>query len=136
MLSNDEVTAVVRTARAGSSGLAIEIMRHLARLARIGDIAEVIGRYHESVEINHAPVRRFLASQVPGILSNHYFPNLGKEIFEEFIDYSGHTPNWSQPIVDAATRCDATDLAAAVGRTSDALRERLRRKATGIPLEG
>ncbi|HYO68903.1 MAG TPA: hypothetical protein VEU33_22775 [Archangium sp.] len=114
MLNEPEQLGLDAAAAAGNSGYAIELIRFLAREHRISDIAHVIDRYHKGVEINKAPVRRFLAQRVPGILSNHYFPTLGAERFKRFIKYSLNTANWARPVIEAAEACAPNQLVKAV----------------------
>lgn len=115
MLNDAEQAGLDEAAADGNSGYAIELMRYLARQQRIDDLARVIDRYHQRVEINKAPVRRFLAHQVPGILSNHFFPSLGETHFQRFIAWSVSSADWARPLVDAADACDPDELARAVG---------------------
>lgn len=78
----------------------LSLLRQLARARRLPEMVEAIDRYATSVG---APrLRAFLGGQVPGLLSNNYFPTLGLEAFERFVEWSLARPSWAEPLARAA----------------------------------
>ena len=100
MLTLDESTILGSAARSGETGVGIRFMRHLARVGRIEEIAEVIQVFYEGAEVNKSPLRAFLAHRVPGILVNHYFP--GSTHYDRFISWTLADGDWEKRIIAAA----------------------------------
>jgi hypothetical protein len=76
------------------SGAFLVLLRELAQESRISDMAEACAHYIRVYPMASA----FVSAQVCPIIVNSYLPFLRDFPYDEFIQWSLVTPNWSDPI--------------------------------------
>ncbi len=140
MLLPREEAIVDFTAQQRNSGAVLEVMRYFARTGRPSDIAYVIQRYTDQLEMNRAHTRSFLAMRVPGILANHYFLTASwghgsstaqRASADKFFGPSFQESEWALDIVAAAHDCDPDGLMTAISDAILALQRMAEGKAKG-----
>ena len=102
ILSPEERRLLAGPARDGELVVAVEFMRHLATLGRLGEMAEVLKSFCPAASAEGAAVRAYLARRAAGLIGHHHLSRR----FPTFNAWSQRHPDWSSRMESASESPD------------------------------